>query len=127
MSRQQVFEENKRKYGPGYTGTTITGKEFEVQEYNSNTDIKVNLIGSSFMYKTNVRSIENNKVKDPFAKSCIAFESLADEFAIGSYFYTNQGCIVRVIGYVDSKEIYVKFQDEFGYECRVYAQNLRNG
>lgn len=47
--------------------------------------------------------------------------------SIDDIFTTNQGCTVRVIGYLSSKKVLVKYNDDFNHRVYVTAQNLRNG
>lgn len=46
---------------------------------------------------------------------------------IGYTFTSRQGCTVKVIDYVSSKNVLIEYQDNFKYRVYVTAQNLRNG
>ncbi len=45
----------------------------------------------------------------------------------GDFFITNEGYDVVVTNYINSKNIWVQFLDDFGYECKVEARQLKLG
>jgi len=46
---------------------------------------------------------------------------------VGDVFKSNQGCLVEVVHYENSKNVWVQYQDSFGYIAKCYATDLRLG
>lgn len=98
---------------------------FTILQFNSAADVLIQFDGSDYQMHTSMYQI-NKGIRDPFAKSCIAFTDPKKQYE-GGYVTTNQGYTVQVLEYRSSKEVVVKFLDNWGYITTVTLQNLRNG
>lgn len=118
-------ERAKNEYIGKHYFTKDGQEEFVVTDLNSVADVTVKFINSGMIKHTNMGNIKMG-LPNPFAHSCIAFDTIQHEL-IGNIYKTNQGYYIRIIQ-VDSKRyVYYQFMDEFGYIGCTTIQNIRKG
>lgn len=128
MANEKKLDQRTIKCKEEYEGKHyFTGngqREFVIIEYNSATDVIIEFIESRMRMKTFMTSITRG-LPDPFEKSCVYFEDKQKQYN-GSYFRTNQGYLVKVIKFENTKNITILFVGTT-YITKVTLQNLING
>ncbi len=115
----------KQEYEGKHFFTKDGEEEFEIINLNSVADVTVRFINSGLIKHTNIGNIKMG-LPNPFAYSCIAFDTIQHEL-LGNQYRTNQGYIVKIIKVDSKKDVWYQFQDEFGYIGCTTIQNIRKG
>lgn len=114
----------KNKY-VGNHYTSRSGYEYEVTNYVSGSEVYYRFLNCDFEQKASINAVTNGKVKYPFEKSCIYFDSPQLEF-VGNTYRTNQGYLIKIVEYINNKEVSVQFLNN-GCIVKTTLQNIRKG
>lgn len=115
----------KQEYEGKHYFTKDGKEEFVITNFNCAADVTIQFINSGLVKKTNIGNI-NMGLPNPFATSCICFDTFEHEL-LGNVYRTNQGYYIRIIAVKSKKEVSYQFMDEFGYIGCTTIQNIRKG
>lgn len=116
---------SKSEYEGKHFFTKDGKEEFIITNLNSVADVTIKFIGSGLERKTSISNIKAG-ISNPFAKSCICFDTIEQEL-VGCIFKTNQGYHIKIIAAESKAKVTYQFIDQFGYVGCTTIQNIRNG
>lgn len=118
-----------------YLGKRYTTKdgtcEFEIVEVRSFADVTIKFIPSGILKNTKISNI-NRGITSPFvnartgAVSPICFDTPQHEYE-GTVYRTNENYLIKIIKFIDSKNVQYQFLDEFGSTGYTSLQNIQKG
>lgn len=98
---------NKLNNRVGERNYNKQGCLMEILEYNNTKDIVVGFVG--YKYKTKSRY-------DHFKNGLIKNKDLKKENRLYKMNTNNQGCLMKIVNYIDSTNIIIEFQDEYKFK-----------
>jgi len=124
------MKSNKDQIKNIYEGQIYETKDkkakFKIINFNSYKDVTIQFENTMYIKHTQIGNIKNG-INCPYKEnSPIMFNEPAQEY-IGLTFQTNEGFVIKIIGYQNSNNVQYKFLDEYGYEGKTTLQNIRNG
>lgn len=110
---------------------TKYGTPFTVKEYNNHKDILIEFEFSGIQMRTNLKSIKEQTIRDPFYKNNgsmkpFTFVNKEDEF-LGRVFTNSYGEQYKIVEYKNFDNITVEFLDEHRFRATTNFNNIKNG
>jgi hypothetical protein len=99
--------------------------KFVVEKFNSASDIIILFPGTDLRMKKQMNQIKKGQVTYPF-KHTVYFEDPVIGL-MNSYYQTNQGYYIKIIGVESMAKVTYQFQDSFGYIGTTTIQNIEKG
>lgn len=124
--KEQQSLDCKNQYEGNVYNFKNSDRQFVVKEYNSYSNVLIEHEPSGYTKRTNIYNIQKG-LQDPFAKSCICFDTPQHEYEGCIYRSNSDGDLYQVIKYQDYHHVTIKFLDNDGYEFTTTLQNVKKG